>query len=114
MFRYERPQKGRHREFWQLGVELVNSEGVIADYQMLKLTSDILFSLGINYFRFRLNYLGDTKTKERYKKELKKFVEKNALELCEICQKRYEDNPLRILDCSFCKERHSFPPYKIA
>src|SRR5438132_11120095 len=99
MFRYERPQKGRYREFWQLGVELVNAKEVIADYQILKLISDILGGLGIKNFTFNLNYLGDSETKEKYKNELKKFVEKNKPDLCEDCQKRYENNPLRILDC---------------
>ena len=47
MFRYERPQKGRYREFWQLGVELVNSQGNLADYQILKLISELLQNLGI-------------------------------------------------------------------
>ncbi|CAG8576812.1 12595_t:CDS:2 [Ambispora leptoticha] len=61
------------------GVELVNAEGVIADYQILKLVTDILHGLGIKNFHFRLNYLGDVETKERYRRELKKFIEKNPL-----------------------------------
>ena len=73
MFRYERPQAGRHREFWQLGVELINASGVVADYQILKLVADILESLGISEFTFNLNYLGESETKENYKKELVKF-----------------------------------------
>src|SRR4051794_26762259 len=47
MFRYERPQKGRYREFWQLGVELINAKGAVADYQILKLVADILHNLGV-------------------------------------------------------------------
>src|SRR6185503_10386807 len=62
MFRYERPQKGRYREFWQLGVELINAKGVAADCHMLKLVSDILCGLGIKNFIFNLNYLGDSQT----------------------------------------------------
>ena len=79
MFRYERPQKGRYREFWQLGVELINAKGMVADYQILKLIADILCGLGVKDFVFNLNYLGDNKTKENYKNELKKFVEKITL-----------------------------------
>ena len=75
MFRYERPQKGRYREFWQLGVELVNTKGVFADYQILKLVSDILHSLEIKDFIFCLNYIGRKDTKERYKNLLEKFIE---------------------------------------
>ena len=114
MFRYERPQKGRYREFWQLGVELVNVKGVIVDYQILKLTADILGGLGIKDFCFKLNYLGDHKTKEKYKNELKNFVNKNNLDLCEDCQRRYQDNPLRILDCLICKNKTSYPAYREA
>src|SRR6185503_12666241 len=109
MFRYERPQKGRYREFWQLGVELVNAKGVIADYQILKLTADILSGLEIKDFTFNLNYLGDSETKERYKNELKKFVEKNNPDLCDNCQRRYKSNPLRVLDCLICKNKFSYP-----
>src|SRR3954468_20687676 len=62
MFRYERPQKGRYREFWQLGVELINAPGIRADYQIIKLVSDIFHSLGIKKFVFKLNYLGGAET----------------------------------------------------
>jgi len=111
MFRYERPQAGRHREFWQLGAELINAPGVIADYQILKLISDILESLGIADFTFNLNYLGGSETKENYKKELVKFIEQNNPDLCSDCQRRYQTNPLRILDCSNC-QTITFPTYE--
>ncbi|CAG8666798.1 12182_t:CDS:2 [Ambispora leptoticha] len=96
------------------GVELVNAKGVIADYQILKLTADILWGLGIKNFTFNLNYLGDGAAKEKYKKELKKFVEKNNPNLCEDCQRRYKTNPLRLLDCLTCKKKNNFPSYKTA
>ncbi|CAG8460540.1 15878_t:CDS:2, partial [Racocetra fulgida] len=114
MFRYERPQQGRYREFWQLGVELINADGAIADYQILKLTADILRALGIKNFSFKLNYLGNNETKEKFKKKLKGFVEKTAPELCADCQRRYETNPLRTLDCLLCKNKYSYPFYKDA
>lgn len=113
-FRYERPQKGRHREFWQLGVELVNAQGIFADYQLLKLVADIFYDLGIKNFSFSLNYLGNSETKENYKGELKRFIEVKDIDLCEKCQERYQNNPLRILDCSVCKKKTSFPSYKEA
>nr|CAG8433658.1 12620_t:CDS:1 [Entrophospora candida] len=112
MFRYERPQKGRYREFWQLGVELVNAKGAIADFQILKLVSDILKGLGIKEFLFKLNYLGDSQAKKKYKNELENFVGKISKSLCNNCQRRYKTNPLRILDCLLCKEEYLFPPYK--
>ncbi|KLL02269.1 MAG: histidyl-tRNA synthetase [Mycoplasmataceae bacterium RC_NB112A] len=111
MFRYERPQAGRHREFWQLGVELINILGTQADFQILKLASDILTGLGITGFIFNINYLGGKETKENYKKELTEFINKNNPQLCSDCQRRYQVNPLRILDCSIC-QKISFPAYE--
>jgi len=113
-FRYERPQKGRYREFWQLGVELINARGVFADYQLLKLVVDIFYELGIKDFTFSLNYLGKEETRESYKIKLKKFIEAKDIDLCENCQERYQNNPLRILDCSNCKKKVSFPSYEEA
>ncbi|CFW93128.1 Histidine--tRNA ligase [endosymbiont DhMRE of Dentiscutata heterogama] len=112
MFRYERPQQGRYREFWQLGVELINADGAIADYQILNLTADILRGLRIKDFSFKLNYLGNNETKERYKKKLKDFIKNTAPDLCADCQRRNETNPLRILDCSLCKNKYQYPSYK--
>lgn len=114
MFRYERPQKGRYREFWQLGVELINTEGELADYQILKLAYDILFNLKVKGLVFSLNYLGGIKTREKYKKILKEFIEVNNPNLCENCQKRRETNLLRILDCLSCKEKNNYPSYEKA
>jgi len=113
-FRYERPQKGRYREFWQLGVELVNAQGVFADYQLLRVVADIFHDLGIKEFFFSLNYLGNKETKENYKSKLKNFVETKTVDLCKNCQERYQKNPLRILDCSICKKKTSFPSYREA
>jgi histidyl-tRNA synthetase len=114
MFRYERPQKGRYREFWQLGVELINAHGVIADYQLLKLICNILEGLEIKNFTFQLNYLGSNVTKEKYKNNLKGFIDKTNPDLCEDCQRRYKTNLFRILDCSVCKNKFNFPSYQSA
>lgn len=114
MFRYERPQKGRHREFWQLGVELINAKGGFADYQILKLVSDILQELGIAKFNFCLNYLGNKETKERYKSLLEEFIKDKIANLCNDCQQRYLSNILRIVDCDKCKQKFSYPPYERA
>ncbi|CAH1755883.1 1397_t:CDS:2 [Entrophospora sp. SA101] len=96
------------------GVELVNAQGVIADYQILKLVYDILRILGIKDFVFNLNYLGDSETKKRYKNELEKFIQFANPNFCALCQRRCKTNPLRILDCLFCVRKTSFPPYKDA
>ena len=93
---------------------MINARGAISDYQILKLVFDILSGLGIKDFTFKLNYLGDSETKEKYKNELKKFVEKNKPDLCHDCQRRYQTNPLRILDCLLCKNKFSYLSYKDA
>lgn len=74
--------------------------------------ADILTGLEIKNFIFKLNYLGDNETKEKYKKKLKSFIEQNNPDLCEICQVRYQTNPLRILDCLTCKNKSSYPSYQ--
>src|SRR6185437_13144503 len=109
MFRYERPQKGRYREFWQLGVELVNAAGVMADYQILQLVREILEGWGIEQFAFHLNYLGGRSIQEKYKRKLKAFLAQTNLDLCSDCQRRINDNPLRILDCNSCGKKIVFP-----
>jgi len=91
---------------------LINAQGVFADYQLLKLVADIFHDLGIKDFTFRLNYLGNSETKENYKSKLKRFVETKAVDLCKNCQERYQNNPLRILDCSVCKKKTIFPSYR--
>ncbi|CAI2175033.1 17937_t:CDS:2 [Funneliformis geosporum] len=98
----------------QEGVELINAKGVFADYQLLKLVTEIFSELGIKDFIFSLNYLGNEETKENYKNKLKKFIGDKSIDLCKNCQERYQNNPLRILDCSVCKKKDYFPSYKEA
>ena len=93
---------------------MINAQGVLADYQLLRLVADIFHGLGIKNFTFSLNYLGNSETKENYKSKLKSFIESKAIDLCKNCQERYQNNPLRILDCSICKKKTSFPSYKEA
>jgi len=93
---------------------LINARGIVADYQILKLVADIFYNLGIKNFSFSLNYLGNIEIKENYKCKLREFIEAKAIDLCKNCQERYRSNPLRILDCSICKKKTSFPSYKEA
>jgi len=112
MFRYERPQKGRHREFWQLGIELINAQGIMADGELLWLIKQIIqtFNLKENAV-LHWNYLGEPEIKERYKAILKKCLINKLNELCLDCQRRYQLNPLRILDCKVC-ELEKLPSYR--
>jgi len=81
---------------------------------LLRVVADIFHDLGIKEFFFSLNYLGNKETKENYKSKLKNFVETKTVDLCKNCQERYQKNPLRILDCSICKKKTSFPSYREA
>lgn len=113
MFRYERPQKDRYREFWQLGVELVNSDGIIADFQILSLIYEILINLNIKYFSISLNYIGNEETKKKYENNIKNYIKNNNIfeNLCVNCKVRFFKNPLRISDCFSCKLKFKLPNY---
>ena len=98
MFRYERPQKGRLREFHQFGVESFGVESVYEDATMIMMVSDILKALGIGY-KLQLNSLGDNNCMPQYRESLVSFIESVEDEICEDCQRRKTTNPIRVLDC---------------
>jgi len=98
MFRYERPQKGRLREFHQFGVESFGVESVYEDAQMIMMVADILRELGIG-FRLQLNSLGCKECMPPYRDNLVAFIESVEDEICEDCQRRKSTNPIRVLDC---------------
>ena len=98
MFRYERPQKGRLRQFHQFGVESFGIDSVYEDATMIMMTSDILKRCGIGY-RLQLNSLGDQNCMPQYRDSLVAFIEGVEDEICEDCKRRKETNPIRVLDC---------------
>ena len=98
MFRYERPQKGRLREFHQFGVESFGVDSVYEDASMIMMVSDILKALGIGY-RLQLNSLGDNNCMPDYRNKLVKFVQECGDGICEDCVRRLDTNPIRVLDC---------------
>jgi len=98
MFRYERPQKGRLRQFHQFGAESFGVESVYEDASMIMMVSDILKELGIGY-RLQLNSLGDNNCMPTYRDNLVKFVKECQDEICEDCIRRLDTNPIRVLDC---------------
>ena len=104
MYRYERPQAGRNREFTQFGVEVFNSNDEMIDAEVISLGFFLLKSLGIDDITVELNTLGDAETRENYTKALKEYLKPLIKDLCPDCQKRYETNPLRILDCKVDKD----------
>ncbi len=98
MFRYERPQKGRLREFHQFGVESFGVESVYEDAVMIMMVADILAELGIGY-RLQINSLGCKECMPPYRENLVNFIESVAGNICEDCQRRERTNPIRVLDC---------------
>ncbi|MCF6310624.1 MAG: histidine--tRNA ligase [Sulfurimonas sp.] len=111
MFRYERPQKGRLRQFHQFGVESFGIDSVYEDATMIMMVSDILKALGIGY-RLQLNSLGDINCMPAYKENLIDYVRKCKDGICIDCVRRLETNPIRVLDCKngSCQELYVDAP----
>jgi histidyl-tRNA synthetase len=101
-FRYERPQAGRYRQFWQFGFETVGKKGTALDAQIIILTYNILKELGIKGVTIEINNMGEDKCRDSFKKELKKYLKKESSLLCADCKRRMDKNPLRTLDCKKC------------
>lgn len=99
MFRGERPQRGRLRQFHHIGAEVFGSESVYLDVEVIQLVISILDSVGVKERKLKINTLGCAKDKENFSKNLKGSLKKNIQELCDDCQRRLENNPLRVLDC---------------
>lgn len=98
MFRQERPQAGRLRQFHQFGAEALGSENPALDVEMIQMAYDILNSLGLKNLTVKINSLGIPEVREKYKIELKKFLSDKVSLLSEESQKRFEKNILRIFD----------------
>ncbi len=98
-FRYERPQKGRYRQFYQFGVEAIGGIDPALDAEMIILSYDFIKRLGLKGVRVRLNTLGDDSSRAAYQKALETHFLPVKDELCADCQRRITKNPLRILDC---------------
>ena len=106
MFRYERPQAGRQREFNQLGVEALGESSPILDAEVIAMGYKLLEKLGITDLEVNINSIGGNESRGKYRENLINFLTPVKEELCEDCATRYENNPLRVLDCKNpkCKE----------
>lgn len=106
MFRYERPQAGRQRQFHQIGVEMFGSEDASADADCIYTAVKFFESVGLQNLSVEINSLGCNDCRDKFRAELKALIEPHIDSLCEDCKKRFETNPLRILDCKNpdCKE----------
>ncbi len=110
-FRYEKPQKGRYREFYQFGVEVLGDESPLLDAEVISLAYEVAENLGLENLKVRLNSIGCKKCRPQYKKVLQEALKPHYDELCEDCKRRFYTNPLRILDCKKEKDelKNSLP-----
>ncbi|MGG4550505.1 histidine--tRNA ligase [Rossellomorea marisflavi] len=99
MFRYERPQAGRYRQFVQFGVEALGSEDPAIDAEVLSLAMGIYKKLGLRKLKLVINSLGDGGSRQAHREALINHFKPRIGEFCSDCQNRLEKNPLRILDC---------------
>ena len=99
MFRYERPQAGRQRQFHQVGVEMFGIKQPQADAEVILSAVNFLKSIGLNDLEVEINSLGCPKCRGGFKEKLKEVIKPYLKDLCEDCQERFDKNPLRLLDC---------------
>lgn len=104
MFRHERPQKGRQRQFNQFGVENIGVKSPQIDAECIALGYSIVKSFGIKSIKVLINTLGDDESRSNYRAALKEYFKDHLDDLCSDCKRRYEQNPLRILDCKIDKD----------
>ena len=111
MFRYERPQAGRQRQFHQVGMEMFGIKEATADAEAIAIAVRFLNALGLNDLDVEINSLGCPECREIFKNKLKDVIRPYLSDLCEDCQIRFEKNPLRLLDCKVesCKEIYAKP-----
>jgi len=99
MFRYERPQSGRQRQFHQIGAELFGVPGPEADAELLQMVHATIASLGVPGLSLQINSLGDAACRPAFRQALIDYFRPHLPELCENCRRRLDTNPLRVLDC---------------
>jgi len=99
MFRRERPQKGRYRQFFQIGAEAIGSESPLIDAEVIELVVEILQRAGLTGFKLLINSVGDHNCRPQYVERLRQDLRDAAPGMCADCRRRAETNPLRVLDC---------------
>lgn len=111
-YRYENVQKGRLREFHQLGAELIGTESYMADAELITMATEILRTLNIKKVRLEINSIGCPECRKKYQEVLKNYIKENIDNYCSDCRNRLEKNPMRILDCKVpsCKKMNENAP----
>ncbi|HEY7210010.1 MAG TPA: histidine--tRNA ligase [Bryobacteraceae bacterium] len=99
MFRRERPQKGRYRQFYQIGAEAIGSDSSAVDAEVIQLVLAVLDEVGISGYELLINSVGSKESRARYNEVLRESLRDVAPHMCADCRRRAETNPLRVLDC---------------
>jgi histidyl-tRNA synthetase len=99
MFRRERPQKGRYRQFFQIGAEAIGSESPLVDAEVIEMVVEVLKGAGLSGFEVLINSVGDGNCRPQYIERLRQELQSVAPQMCGDCQRRAGTNPLRVLDC---------------
>jgi histidyl-tRNA synthetase len=99
MFRRERPQKGRYRQFFQIGAEAIGSESPMVDAEVIEMVVEVIKQAGLTGFQLLINSVGDHNCRPQYVERLRQELKPVASRLCADCQRRADSNPLRVLDC---------------
>lgn len=112
MYRYENVQKGRLREFRQIGTEVFGTSSYLADVECIMLGVKIFKELNIPNIKLNLNSIGCPECRRKYQEALREFIRPNLEKYCDTCKTRFEKNPMRILDCKEkkCKEMNQGAP----
>lgn len=112
LFRYEKPQKGRYRQFHQFDFEIIGDEAPITDALLIQLCTNILENLGFKSWILEINSIGCQECRPQFIRQLKKYYKGKAKQICYNCKKRLEKNPLRVLDCKEekCQRVKKFAP----
>ncbi|QEX25769.1 histidine--tRNA ligase [Staphylococcus lugdunensis] len=105
MFRYERKQKGRYRQFTQFGVEAIGAEDPSIDAEVLAMVMQIYQSFGLKHLKLVINSIGDAESRKEYNEALVKHFEPVIDDFCSDCQSRLHTNPMRILDCKVDRDK---------
>lgn len=112
MYRYENVQKGRYREFRQIGAEIIGTASYKADVELIAMADQIIRKFNIPGVTLNINSIGCPTCRAKYQEALKEFIGKNLEQYCDTCKTRFEKNPMRILDCKEkkCKELNQGAP----
>ena len=112
MFRYENVQKGRYREFNQIGAEIIGTSSCLADVEIISMADKFLKELNLKDVYLTINSIGCPECRTKYQEALKEFIGSNIDKYCSTCKTRFDKNPMRILDCkeAKCKELNQGAP----